>query len=194
MPTPLPQPGRRIVVAGTSGSGKTFVAQRLAQSLGVPFICNDSIIWGPHWTPTPKPLRFERFERATLGEGWTFDGNLGSLKDPEDRMILERADTLIWLDLPRWTVTTQLLRRTLRRVCTREDLWHGNRESIRNSFLSRDSILWWSIKTHGLRRRQYRAIFADPAWAHLRRIRLASRGQVAKWLSACAPGRASRPG
>jgi adenylate kinase family enzyme len=187
MSVELPPPGRRIVVVGTSGSGKTFVARALASRLGVPFFCNDSVIWGPGWTPTPKPLRFQRFDEATQGPGWTYDGNLGSLADPEDRLILARADTLVWLDLPRRTVMWQLLKRTIRRVWTHEELWHGNRESFRSQFLSRDSILSWAWRTHGLRRRQYEVIVADPGWSHLVCIRLHSRRQVADWLSGLAP-------
>jgi adenylate kinase family enzyme len=174
--------GRRVVVVGTSGCGKSYVAQALAEQLGVPYVCNDAIIWGPNWTPTSKPLRYDRFERATRGEGWTFDGNLGSLRSREDVMILQRADTLVWLDLPRLTVFTQLLRRTVSRAWSQEPLWHENRESWRKAFCSRDSILWWAIRTYPLRRQQYAAIFDDPLWSHLQRIRLTTRREVNQWL------------
>ena len=187
VPAELRVPGRRIAVVGTSGSGKTFVARALACRLGVPFICNDSVIWGPGWTPTPEPVRFQRFEEATRDAAWTYDGNLGSLAHAEDALILARANTLVWLDLPRRTVMWQLLRRTLRRVCTQEELWHANRESFRASFLSRESILWWAWRTYRLRRRQYQAITVDPAWSHLVQIRLHSRRQVDRWLSRVAP-------
>ena len=40
-------PGRRISVIGTSGAGKTHVATSLATKLGIPYICNDAIIWQP---------------------------------------------------------------------------------------------------------------------------------------------------
>jgi adenylate kinase family enzyme len=183
MPITLPKPGRRIVVVGTTGAGKTFVAQRLAERLGVPFICNDAIIWGPNWTPTPKPIRFERFDQATRAQAWTIDGNIGAIKDPEDGLILQRADTILWLDLPRLTVMSQLFLRTMHRMWTREELWHGNRERFHYLFVPSESILWWSLKTHGLRRRQYRAIFADPRWSHLIRIRFTSRRQVTRWLA-----------
>ena len=55
------------------------------------------------------------------------------------------ADTLIWLDLPFPLVMWRLLRRTLGRIRSRQDLWGtGNRESFRGAFLSRDSILLWT--------------------------------------------------
>ena len=45
--------------------------------------------------------------------------------------MLERADTVVWLDLPRRVWLPRLVRRTLRRVVRREELWNGNRESLR---------------------------------------------------------------
>lgn len=186
--SPWPSPGQRVVVVGNCGTGKTYVARRLADLLAVPYVCNDAVIWGPNWTPTPRPLRLERFEALTRGPGWTYDGNVGSLTDPEDLLILRRADTLVWLDLPRWAGGWQLLRRSVRRVWTREELWHGNRETFRGMFLSRDSILWWAWRLYGLRRRQYSAIAADPAWSHLICIRLGSRRQVDRWLAAVQAG------
>lgn len=176
-------PGRRIAVVGNSGSGKSYVARSLAERLGVPYICNDAIIHRANWQPTPRDERLAAFEAAFAQPAWTFDGNFGSLKDPEDRIVLERIDTLIWLDLPRWRAHTQLLARTLRRAWTREELWHGNRESWRLSFASRDSILWWAIRVHSMRRRQYTALAANPAAADVQLIRLRSRGDVNRWLA-----------
>jgi len=175
-------PGRRIVVVGTSGAGKSYVAQQLATRLGVPYVCNDAIIHRENWRPNPPAQRYIEFEAATRGDGWTYDGNIGGLHSPEDKLILQRADTLVWIDLPRFEVMRQLLWRTILRSWTREKLWHGNRESWRLSFASRDSILLWSWQTYDLRRRQYRRIFADPQWSHLRRIRFDSRTAVNRWL------------
>ena len=175
------RPGERICVSGTSGSGKSYVAQALATQLGLAYICNDALIWGPEWTPVPKEDVFVAQEAAMRAGRWSFDGNL-TLSRPEDRMAMERCDTVVWLDLPRWQVHWQVLRRTFVRVITREPLWHGNRESWRLA-LSSDSIVWWSVKSFGRRRREYGAVFADPAWAGKRLIRLRSRQEVDAWLA-----------
>jgi adenylate kinase family enzyme len=175
------QPGERICVVGTSGSGKTYVARVLARTLGLAYICNDALIWGPNWTPVPREQVYAAQEAAMRAPRWAFDGNL-TLSRPEDLMALERCDTVVWLDLPRRQVHWQVLRRTLARVLVRQPLWHGNRESWR-TLLSPDSIVWWSIKTYARRRREYAAVFADPRWAAKLRIRLRTRHEVDSWLA-----------
>ena len=183
-----PAPGRRICVAGTSGAGKTYVARALAARLGLRYVCCDELIWRAHWEPVPRDQQYAAFDLATHDGDWTFDGNLG--RSPEDRLLLARCDTLVWLDLPRREVWAQVLRRTLARIVTREPLWHGNVETWRMA-LSRDSIVLWSLRTFARRRREYAALFADAALADRARIRLRTRGEVNRWLASLpqtAPG------
>ena len=177
------QPGRRIVVVGTSGSGKTTVAQRLAEVLGLTYICSDAIIWGPNWTLIPHEQRVPLYDKATHAQIRSIDGNFGGTGHPQDEIILKRADTLVWLDLPFWRVFTQLFVRTVRRARTGEELWHGNRESWRVSFFSRDSILLWAIRTYRPNRLRYAEHFADPGYAQLKKFRFTSRRDVNAWLA-----------
>jgi adenylate kinase family enzyme len=176
--------GSRIAVIGTSGSGKTYVAEALARRLGIPYVCNDAIIWRPDWVPAPRDERAAEMEAATRGPAWTFDGSFGA---PEDEVVLERCDTIVWLDLPRWQVWPQVTWRTLRGLITKKPHWQdGNVERWR-IFFSRESIVWWSVKTFARRRREYARLFADPAHADRLRIRLATRREVDRWLSSVAP-------
>ncbi|MEM6552071.1 MAG: hypothetical protein AAF750_08080 [Planctomycetota bacterium] len=173
--------GRRIAVVGVSGSGKSYVARALAERLGILYVANDALIWEADWKePTPEQ-EYRNFDEATAGEAWVIDGNLNP-KSAADRLVLDRIDTLVWLALPRREVWPQLLGRTVKRAATREELWHGNRESWRTSFLSKDSILWWSVKTYNHNRRRYGPWMTDAAHAHLIRVRLGSRREVRRWL------------
>jgi adenylate kinase family enzyme len=164
---------------GTSGSGKTYVAEALSRRRGLRYVCNDALIWRADWEPVPREERLPAFDEATRQPGWVSDGNLGD--GPEDQLLLQRCDTIVWLDLPRWQVHPQIALRTLRRAWTKEPMWHGNVERWRTLF-SRDSMIWWSVKTFARRRRNYERLFSDPAYADRTRIRLRSRGEVNAWL------------
>jgi adenylate kinase family enzyme len=176
---PVPDaPGRRINVVGTCGSGKTTVARSLAARLALPYVEIDALFWRPGWEETSDTELRSAVGDAVAGEAWVIDGNYSRVRD----LVWPRADTLIWLDYSFPRVFSQLLRRTLRRAILREPLWHGNRESLRKSFLSRESILLWAIKTHRRRKTQYRTLLVDPRSRHLRVIRLRSPREAKRWL------------
>jgi adenylate kinase family enzyme len=147
---------RRVVVFGTTGSGKSTLAETLAARTGLRVIELDALFWGPDWQPATDELFRHRVERETAddgrdGGGWIVVGNYAQVRD----LTWRPADTLIWLDLPFPLVFWRLFWRTVRRGVTREELWGGNRESLRLAFFSRHSILLWAIKTHGRNRRRF---------------------------------------
>ena len=149
----------RVVVVGCSGSGKTTFARQLARLLGAPHIELDALHWLPDWVPRPTDEFCTLVAPAVSQEQWVMDGNYRAVRD----LVWSQATAVVWLNYAFPTVFGQVLRRTLRRTLTREELFTGNRESLRRSFLSRDSILWWVITTFRRRRRQYRALFDQPA-------------------------------
>jgi adenylate kinase family enzyme len=169
----------RISVVGTSGSGKTTFASQLAARLGVPRIELDALNWGPNWTPAEVETFRDRVRLATAADAWVCDGNYSAVRP----IVLERADTVVWLDLPLRTCLWRVIRRTARRRRSREDLWgSGNRESWRKQ-LGRDSLIWWVLTTHRRRRREYEERFADPAMAHVRIHRFRSQAEAEAWLA-----------
>jgi len=175
----LPTLGQRISVVGTSGSGKTTVGRAMAARLGIPFVELDALAWLPGWVNRPLAELRELVDERTRGPTWVVDGNYSKVRD----IVWARANTVVWLDYPFRHVFGQLLRRTLRRSLRREELWSGNRESLRMSFLSRESILLWAIRTHSRRKRQYPALFSRPEHAHLKVVRLCSPAAARQWLA-----------
>lgn len=166
------------MVVGTSGSGKTALARRLADRLGYPYVELDALHWNPNWTGTPPEEFRARVAQAVAGEAWVVDGNYAGVRD----IVWVRADTIVWLDYPLPVILWRLLRRTVRRVLTRQELWAGNRENLRLMF-SRDSIFLWALQTYQTNRRTYAAVSGDPAHAHLTIVRLRSPHACAAWLS-----------
>ena len=47
-------------------------------------------------------------------------------------LVVRAADKIVWLDLPIRIWLPRLIRRTARRLLTCEELWNGNRESLRS--------------------------------------------------------------
>lgn len=174
------QPARRVAVVGTTGSGKSTLAAALASLLGVPHVELDALAWGPAWVQVPHDLFRARLEKATRGDGWVVDGNYSRARD----LVWPRAEMVVWLDYPLRTVLGQLLRRTLRRVLAHEELWSGNRETLRTALFSRDAILIWALKTYWRRRREYPELLSRPEHAHLQVVRHRSPRAAARWLAA----------
>jgi adenylate kinase family enzyme len=169
---------RRVSVIGGSCVGKTTLSRELASRLGVPHIELDALHHDSGWQEAPADVLQARVDAAiaTAPDGWVADGNYhGKL----GMSMLERADTVVFLDLPFWLALRRVLWRTLRRIVTREELWNGNRESLRLS-LSRDSIVWWVITQHGKYRQNWPARYE--ALPHLSIVRLHSPREVRAWL------------
>ena len=167
---------QRVVVVGTTGSGKTTLAARLATLLNLPHVELDALHWDADWTPSP--LFRERVAKALEPPRWVVDGNYSAVRD----IGWGRADTLVWLDYPFYVVMRQLTRRTLERGLGRETLWNGNRERLWAQFASRDSIFLWALRTHWKKRREYEILLADPRYAHLEPVRLRSPKEMKAWL------------
>ena len=172
---------RRVSVVGNSGSGKSTLARELAARIGVPCLELDSVFHQPGWEPLP-PDEFQRLVAARAGEdGWVIDGNYSAVRP----IVWARADTVVWLDLPKQTVMRQVAWRTVRRAVTKQELWNGNREPLINflSWAPEKSIISWAWHNHAKYRARYGAAAADPANAHLTFIRLASRRDVTRFLA-----------
>ncbi|MDR8052409.1 toxin [Burkholderia cenocepacia] len=153
----------RVIVIGTSGAGKSTFSRALAVAAGYPHIELDRLYWGPGWTAVP-PEQFEReVLAATAGDRWVADGNYSAVRD----VLWSRATHVVWLNFGRWTVFSRVLRRTLGRGLMRTELFHGNRESLRMAFCSRDSVLLWSYTTFAKNRVKFAGLRNDPKYAHL---------------------------
>ena len=169
---------RRVSVIGTTGSGKTTLARSLSAALEVPHVELDALYWEPGWTEAEVGVFRQRVARSLSGASWVADGNYSKVRD----IVWSRADTVVWLDYPFRVVFTRLAYRTFSRALRREELWSGNRESLRKALLTRDSILLWLLKSYWRRRREYPALLSRPEYAHLRVVRLRSPAAAERWL------------
>jgi adenylate kinase family enzyme len=176
---------RRVSVVGTSGAGKSTLAAELARRLGAPCVELDSVYHQAGWVPLPAAEYRARVAEAAAGECWVIDGNYSAVRD----IVWARADTVVWLDLPRRTVMRRIIRRSFRRVAGRVELWNDNREHWGNLFTldKEESVISWAWQTHAANRVKYEAAMADPANGHLRFVRLTSPAAVRRFLRSAGP-------
>jgi adenylate kinase family enzyme len=132
-------------VIGPTGSGKTTFARVLAEKRGVQHVELDALFWKPGWVMSSAEELRAKVERALAAGAWVVDGNYsGKL----GTYVIDQADEIVWLDLSLRTTWWRLLRRTVRRLFTRELICGSNHENFRQAFLSRDSILLYSLQTY----------------------------------------------
>jgi len=171
-------------VVGCSGSGKTTLARSLAGTLGVPHVELDAIYHQPGWADLEDDEFRQRVRAVTEAGAWVVDGNYSVVRD----IVWDRADTVVWFDLPFARVMARTLRRTLKRTITREELWNGNREPLSNlySLNPEKNIVVWSATRHRVYRHRYGEAARDPRWSGLRFVRLGSQAEADAFLAVAA--------
>jgi len=102
--------GRRVIVTGMAGAGKSTFSRALSARTGLPVIHLDLHYWKPGWTkPSDDEWRAKQ-RRLLAADAWIADGN-----DHETLPLrLERADTVVVLDTPWWVCAARAFVRGLR--------------------------------------------------------------------------------
>jgi adenylate kinase family enzyme len=168
----------RIVVVGASGSGKTTFAHDLAKILGAPHVELDALYWGPNWIANSEEDILGKLRKQLEADRWIVDGNLSKASAEAH----QSATSIVWLNYSFPVVFQRAVRRTFRRIVTRERLYSDNFESISQVF-ERDWIPWWVIRTFRRRRREYRALFSSPEFSSRDVIELADPQAAEEFLA-----------
>jgi adenylate kinase family enzyme len=172
---------KRVVVVGTTSSGKSTLAEQLAQKISGDFIELDALHWEPNWVEAPDEVFRERVITATSSTTWVVAGNYHIARD----IVWSRAQAVIWLDYPFHIVFWRLLTRTIRRSVTKERLFSGNVENFwtHMKLWSSDSLFNWLFKTYWRRKREYPKLFAAAENAHLKVFRFQHPKETEEWLN-----------
>ena len=101
---------QRIAIIGPAGAGKSTLSRILGERTGLPVHHIDAIHWKPGWVESNKEETRARVEEIVQGGQWIIDGNYSS--SFKERMA--KADTVIFLDFPRWRYLSRVFRRTIR--------------------------------------------------------------------------------
>lgn len=177
----------RVSVVGNSGAGKSRLAERIAEILGAPYVELDAIHHLSGWEPIDPGEFLARVTAITATERWVIDGNYRRVV--VEGPVWRRADTVVWLDLPRRTVMYQVTRRTVGRIIRRQRLWNGNREPLQNLWAwdPNKSIIRWSWTQHAKYQERYRRAIGSPTLGHIDFVRLTSHAEAERWLAMLDP-------
>ena len=161
----------KVWVVGSSCSGKTTLARRLAAALAHPYVELDALYWKADWEPRSGDAFRSNVAQAIRRESWVVDGNY---RTRSQGLVWNEATAVVWLDYSFSRVFGRALRRTVWRTFTGERVFAGNTETFTRAFLSRDSILWWVIVSWRKNRLQLgelqrRAAGAAPVFFEFRR-------------------------
>jgi adenylate kinase family enzyme len=167
----------RIAVIGAGGAGKSHLARTLGQRLDLPVIHLDAHYWGPGWRPLPAADWAARQRELVSGDRWVADGTYASTL----AVRLERADTIVFLDLPPLLCAWRVLwRRAASHRHPAADLAAGLHPKVDREFLA--YVL-------SFRRRRRPVLLAELArWSHGRTVvMLRSRRAIRRFIAQLPP-------
>jgi adenylate kinase family enzyme len=134
---------KRVCVVGCEGSGKSTFAQRLSEVTGLPVLYLDVYFWQPGWVETKTDEWRFIVNDLIKKDCWIMDGNFNGTQD----IRFARADTIIFLDLPRYRCMINAIKRVfIYRKKRRKDMAEGCYEGFDFSFYK---WIWSYKKKHG---------------------------------------------
>ncbi len=167
----------RIIVIGSSCSGKSSFAQALVQKKNIKYIELDQLHWLPNWQERPdaefRELLQSAIDPATCN-AWIVDGNYSVTRD----ITWPKATQIIWLNHGFALVLYRAITRSIHRAYTKKPLFAGNVESFKQTFFSKDSIIWWVITTYHKKRRSYQTLLKEQTKRGVTVVELKGQGQV----------------
>ena len=163
---------QRVMIIGAPGSGKSTLAQKLGELTGLPVVHIDPMFWDRGWRQRSGDETRRMVLAAAAAERWIFEGNHSSTFDAR----AQRADLLIWLDLPTGVCLRRVLARTRRGYGkVRQSMPDGCPERFSPTFL-------FYVVTFGLRKRRKAAALIRRTHGLLQQVVLRSPREVEQWL------------
>ena len=168
----------RVVVIGSSCSGKSTFSQKLANKMALEYIELDQLHWLPNWQERADDEFRGLVKQATASDTWVLDGNYSVVRD----IVWTRATKIIWLNHSFRLVLYRSFTRSIVRAVTKKKLFAGNVETFKQTFFSRDSIILWVLQTYHQKRKRYNKLLPQLKFQGIEIIELNNQKQVQQYL------------
>ncbi len=118
----------RIMIFGFSGGGKSTLARKMGEILDIEPTHFDRLHWLPGWVESTRDYKREMIKPVLERDRWIIEGNYHHIYWNER---LEKADTIIFIDVNRFTCIYQAWKRSLMyKGKTRPDMGEGCTEKF----------------------------------------------------------------
>jgi len=170
--TKMMKNAKRVMIVGQTGSGKSTLARTMGTILNLPVVHIDLIHWTSGWVERSGPEKDILCAQVHARKTWIFEGG----RSPTWPERLQRADVLIWIDLPLSLRAWRIFWRTLRnRKVSPPDLPEGCPDRFTWQYTK---WIWCSRHTQQkMMQRLY-----DGAPVEKQKYRLATRGEVSAFV------------
>ena len=163
---------KRILVIGTSGTGKSTFAQKLSKCLKLPFFASDHFYWEPNWRIASAEKVHQQILEVIYREAWILDGNF----DDEHEWMWKRADCIIWLDYSLITILRRIVFRNFRWLLTRQPTWSGNQMTLQRVI----SGIRHAVNSYSQKRQKYPTWLAELSGVTVHRFH--NSDEADRWL------------
>lgn len=172
---------KNINVVGTSASGKSTFSKALAAKLNVKYIEMDELFWKPNWQESNNSEFLPKVQAAISNDGWVLDGNYSRTSS----LKWAKVDTVIWIDYSLSRTVFQAFKRAIQRIVSKREIWPntGNVESFQKTFLSRKSIILWTLQNYHSNRKKYLGIMTSDEYSHINFVRLKSPKDAKEYIA-----------
>lgn len=149
---------RKIIVTGTSCTGKTTLGEKLSKKLSITQIDLDDIHFLPNWIEKENEQFIKEVNDTVDGlDNWIVSGSYQTiLKDT----LWKKASVIVWLDYPLNLILRRCLIRTFRRVVFKEKCCGDNYETLYH-VLFKENMFVWIFKTYWKRKRRLKSWSSD---------------------------------
>jgi len=167
---------RKIIITGTSCTGKTTLGGKISQHLSIFQVDLDAYHFLPNWVEKEQSVFVNDVLNAIQDKSsWVITGNYHSkFKDS----LWQEAQTIFWLNYPLYVILGRYFKRTFRRVVYKEKCCGENYETLRKTF-STDSVFLWIFRSHWRKKKRIKKWmqrdFSDKEWIVFRHPKQATK-------------------